>query len=210
MTLVRPRPVRAAVGRVLALAVVTAVVTLSALVPAPAAFAHDSLTGSSPQAGAALTSAPSTVTLSFGETPMAEGLGVVVTGPDGRNVGARTPTVLDNVVVTPLVPLTTSGTYTVSWRVVAADGHPANGTFTFSLTLGSASASGSALPSSIPPAVTTAAPESTASASATVLGDVSHSPGADLTPWMVGGSALLLGVIVVLGVMGVLSRRRRT
>jgi len=195
MTVVRPSPVRAAVGRALGLVVVAAVVVLQALVGAPPASAHDGLAGSVPAAKAVLTAAPAAVTLSFEETPLTVGLGVTVSGPDGKDVTAGKPTVSGNDVVTPLRPLTADGTYTVSWRVVATDGHPTKDTFTFQLALAS-TATG----------VTTAAPEPSASSSE--LLPVAQSPGVDLTPWMVGGSALLLGVILVVGTLGVLARRR--
>ena len=191
MTVVHPRPVRAAVGRPLGLLVVAALMVLHALLVAPAASAHDGLTGSDPAANAQLTTAPTKVTLSFEETPMSVGLGVVVTDPDEKQVMAGPPTVTGNDVVTKLVPLTASGTYTVSWRVVATDGHPTKGTFTFSVA---------------PAAVIPAEPE--ASPSNSELLSVAQSPGADLTPWMVGGSVGLLVVIVILGVLGVLARRR--
>jgi len=191
MTLVRSRPVRAAVGRPFGLLVVAVVVALQALVLAPAASAHDGLAGSDPADKAQLTTPPTRVTLTFVETPLTAGLGVVVTDPAGRNVTAGAATVTGNDVVTPLVPLIANGTYTVSWRVVATDGHPGTGTLTFTLAT-----------------VTPAAPE--ASPSGSELLPVAQSPGVDLTPWMVGGSLALLVVIVLLGVLGVLARRRST
>jgi methionine-rich copper-binding protein CopC len=191
MTVVRLRPVRASVGRPLGLLVVAAVMALQALVLAPAASAHDGLVSSSPLANEKLTTAPTKVTLSFAETPLSAGLGVVVKGPDGKSVVAGPPAVDGTDVITPLVTLDASGTYTVSWRVVATDGHPVSGTFTFSVA---------------PAAVIPAEPE--ASPSNSELLSVAQSPGVDLTPWMVGGSLALLVVIIILGVLGVLARRR--
>jgi methionine-rich copper-binding protein CopC len=210
MTVVRPSPVRAVVGHALRLVALAAVVALHLLVGAPAASAHDGLAGSVPAAGAVLTAAPAAVTLTFEETPLPTGLGVVVRGPNGELVTSGDPTVSGNDVVTPLVALTANGTYTVSWRVVATDGHPTKGTFTFRLALASTSPTSSTpstpSTSSTPTGVTTAAPEPSASSSE--LGSVADSPGVDLTPWMVGGSALLLVVILVVGTLGVLARRR--
>jgi len=107
-------------------AVVTLVTTLfAALVlvgtSSTAAHAHAELIGSSPAPGS--TDRPvDEVRLSFGE-PLAEGLSqVAVTGPEG-SVTDGDPAIVGNDVVVPLRPLTEVGTYTVAYRVVAADGH---------------------------------------------------------------------------------------
>jgi methionine-rich copper-binding protein CopC len=185
MTVVRPALVRAV--RVAAVLVGLALPTALS----SGASAHDSLAGSSPASGAALTTAPAAVTLSFEEAPLAAGLAVAVLAPDRTSVTAGTPVVTGTAVVTPLRPLTASGTYAVAWRAVSADGHPVTGTFSFSLALAPAAAS---------PSVTTAPPEPTASS--TPLPGVSDpSNVGDLTPWMVGGSVALLGAIVLVGVV---------
>jgi methionine-rich copper-binding protein CopC len=185
MATVRRSPVRVVVGRAVGLIVLAIVLVAQTVLVAPYASAHDELAGSTPAADAILTTAPTSVTLSFEEAPLSAGLAVAVTGPQGGRVTAGSPAVSGTDVVTPLAPLSANGDYTVAWRVVAADGHPVTGTFRFRLTLTSASAEPSVTPSE--------------------LLDVSRSPGPDLTPWMVGGSVLLLAVIVVIGL---LARRR--
>jgi len=182
-TRLRPRP-RASTS-LLALAAALAVSVLAA----PAASAHDAFVGSTPAAGSTVTTPPTAVRVSFEEPPLATGLGVAVTGPDGTSVVSGKPTLAGSVVVQALVPLTAGGVYTVAWRIVADDGHPVTSTFTFTLALPSESASASV----------TEAP----SPGPTNVDDV-H--GTDLTPWVIGGA-----VVVVAGVVGFLVvRRRRT
>ena len=113
----------------LAIAVFAAI----ALVPARTASAHAELLSSDPPAGAQLVTAPFVVTLRFNESvtflagsirvidasgAAVEGVGAPI-HPDGAaTASARLPPLAD-------------GGYVVAWNVVSADGHPANGAFTF-------------------------------------------------------------------------------
>ena len=184
MTVVRPAPSR------LVTLVLTAVLVV---LVAPAAAAHDALGGSSPAAGSTVTVAPVEVRLTFAEPLTAQGLGVAVTGPDGTSVATGTPSVRANEVTQALVPLTRSGTYTVAYRVVSADGHPVSGSYPFVLALPSSASPGTSTPS--------ATPSQTGSPVAEPTGDDVR--GTDLTPWVVG-----LGLVVA-AVLGVLTARRR-
>lgn len=158
------------------------------------ASAHDALGGTVPVAGSTVTVAPTEVTLTFAESPMTQGLGLAVTGPDGSSVTTGTPTVRVNVVSQRLVALTRSGTYTVAYRVVSSDGHPVAGTYSFVLALPTgATATTAAVPSPSAP--------STAPAPVEQEGD---GTGSGIGPWVVGS---LLVVAAALGV--VLTRRRR-
>lgn len=181
--------------RTVAAALLLLAATLVLLV-APPASAHDVLGGSSPAAGSTVTVAPVEVRLTFAEPPTAPGLGMAVTGPDGTSVATGAPRVEANEVTQALVPLTRSGTYTVAYRVVSADGHPVSGTFTFVLALASSSA-GTPAPSATP------TPDGSSVLADPSAADVS---GTDLTPWVIGiVLALLAGT--VLAVVAV--RRRR-
>ena len=74
---------------------------------------------------------------------------VEVTAADGTEVAAGDPQVLGATVETPLAANGPAGSYTISYRVVSADGHPVSGELTFEVTTGSAgAASGSAAGSS--------------------------------------------------------------
>jgi methionine-rich copper-binding protein CopC len=174
----------------MSLLTLTAALAVSGLA-APAASAHDAFVGSTPAAGSTVATAPTEVRVSFEEPPLASGLGVAVTGPDGTSVASGQPTLVGSVVVRPLVPLTAAGAYTVAWRIVADDGHPVTGTFSFTLALPSSSTSNSTS------SAVAASPGPTGTA------DVVST---DLTPWVVGG---VVGLVLVVGVVGLLAVRRR-
>ena len=105
---------------------------------APAAHAHAQLVRTWPAAGA--TDKPvQEVRLRFAEA-LTEGLAqVAVTGPEG-SATAGAPVVEGFDVVVPLRPLTKAGTYSVAYRVVAADGHAEVGEYGVTVSPASAAA----------------------------------------------------------------------
>jgi methionine-rich copper-binding protein CopC len=115
------------------LAIVLVLVSAAVAVPAPA-WAHTELLSTSPADAAVMTSPPGEVTLTFSGPVRADGSTVTVTGPDGRTHSDGAVAVIDFVVHQPVRDLT-SGDYQVQWQVVAADGHPMSGQFTFQLSL---------------------------------------------------------------------------
>ena len=96
--------------------------------------AHALLHSSDPAAGSTLGSAPSAVTLSFGETPDARLTSVKVLDSSGNDHIAGPVEALGdppNSIRVPVGPLP-DGVYTVSWRTVSAvDGHVSAGSFVF-------------------------------------------------------------------------------
>jgi copper transport protein len=99
------------------------------------ASAHAALISTQPTPLAVLASAPTQVTLTFGESVEVEPDGVRVLAPDGSTVDngkAGHVNGRDNVVGVAMTS-PAQGTYTVSWRVVSADSHPVSGAFTFSI-----------------------------------------------------------------------------
>jgi methionine-rich copper-binding protein CopC len=111
------------------------VMLLVAVVLAPtAASAHSQPVETSPARGARLKALPPKVAITFDEPPKQAAL--ALTMPDG------TVRVLHARVEGPAVTASVStpgprGTYTLSYRVVSADGHPASGSSTFTVTSGS-------------------------------------------------------------------------
>jgi copper transport protein len=75
---------------------------------------------------------PRSLRLVFNERVQLAGRGVRVLGPTGRRV-EQGPTRVSGDEVRVGVDATAPGTYRVLWRVVAADTHPAQGTFVFSV-----------------------------------------------------------------------------
>ncbi|MBN0044621.1 copper resistance protein CopC/CopD [Streptomyces actuosus] len=94
------------------------------------------MTGSDPREGTVLKTAPQQVTVTFDEPVALVESSLRVLDPDNRPATAGDPTHADGRADTARVRLTDGlgrGTYTVSWRVVSADGHAVSGAFTFSV-----------------------------------------------------------------------------
>lgn len=98
------------------------------------ASAHDALIGSSPAAGASVSTPPTEVVLTFAEPPGNVELSkIIVTGPDGSALADGPPTVDGSALRQPLLPLAQPGEYEIAYRVVSADGHPISGSIPFTL-----------------------------------------------------------------------------
>lgn len=111
-----------------------------AVIAAPSASsAHSELVSSTPAEGARPDAAVATLTLVF-ESPIDPDLAdVVLAGGNGERVVGQ-PVVSDSVVTVPVSPVDVAGDYEVSYRVVAADGHPVSGTYGFTVSEASAEA----------------------------------------------------------------------
>jgi methionine-rich copper-binding protein CopC len=116
--------------------VLTASLALGLLIlgSVPAA-AHASLVGADPEDGSTHATAPERITLTFSEN-IGDPAFVVVTAPDGEPVPVSDATALDNTVTADVTDVDKRGTYTASYRVVSADGHPVEGTLSYTVTTG--------------------------------------------------------------------------
>lgn len=168
-------------------------------VAAAPALAHTRLVSSTPTADVPA-QAPREISLDFTD-PVQPGLSTVsVTGADGRQRAAGTPTAgEDDASVTqalagPLDP----GTYRVAYRVLAADGHPVTGSFEVTVL---AAPTPTATPASSPLATASPPLEDTASPSLRpAAGERDEDGGLPVLTLVVGG-------LVVAGGAGVLARR---
>ncbi|MBM7088177.1 copper resistance protein CopC [Streptomyces sp. S12] len=100
------------------------------------AGAHAALRGSDPEDGSVVETVPDQVTLTFTESVALMDDSFRVYGPDNRRVHVEEPRHADGRSDTALVDLPdklADGTYTIAWRVISADSHPASGAFTFSI-----------------------------------------------------------------------------
>ncbi|MFE6664024.1 copper resistance CopC/CopD family protein [Streptomyces sp. NPDC057697] len=102
------------------------------------ASAHAALTGSDPQDGAVVATAPKEVTLTFSEQVALGDDSIRILDPNGKRADtAAAPRDLQSgSTVKYGVSLRTGlpdGTYTVAWQAVSADSHPVSGAFTFSV-----------------------------------------------------------------------------
>ncbi|WP_329590785.1 copper resistance protein CopC [Streptomyces sp. NBC_01362] len=102
------------------------------------ASAHAALTGSDPQDGAVVATAPKEVTLTFSEQVALGDDSIRILDPDGKraDTGAAPRDLQSGSTVKYGVSLHAGlpdGTYTVAWQAVSADSHPVSGAFTFSV-----------------------------------------------------------------------------
>jgi methionine-rich copper-binding protein CopC len=168
---------RTAAGVVLALFAV-AVLTLLGATPAAA---HNALVSSTPADKAYVSVGPTTVTLTFNDLVQNIAPLITVTSADGSHWEGSPVSVVDSRASVPVNPLGPAGSYTVSYRIISADGHPVEGTTTFTL-----SAAGTGTPNPAAP----------------VTGSTSDVPG---WVWALGAGIVVL-VVVVFTVRG--ARRR--
>lgn len=197
-------------ARFAALAATAAAFLAFATFAAPSAQAHDQLVSSTPAADAVLTTAPERVELVYTEEIVELGVIVEVVGFDGQNWVVGTPTVASTVVTVPLQPGMFEGAYELRWRVVSSDGHPIDGTSTFTVTHADEGTE-TPSPSSAPPATESAAPTALPSESpvAAPNGAVADDPPIG-TMIAVGGVVLLILVAAALLVHYLVRRRGRS
>jgi methionine-rich copper-binding protein CopC len=103
-----------------------------ALVAAPAS-AHSELSSASPPDGSTLTTVPTQIVLTFNENIIAIGNQVSVIDASGALMSDGNPTVVDSTVTQQLKPLIYNGAYSVTYRIVSADGHPVERNLSFTL-----------------------------------------------------------------------------
>jgi methionine-rich copper-binding protein CopC len=116
----------------------SAILALAALlvamvVTASPASAHARLEASSPKDGSTLTATPPEVMLQFNEQ-IKEGLNQISVKSGSTDATEGKPEVDGNTVYQPLKSSLAAGDYTVSYKVVSADGHPISGTLSFTYT----------------------------------------------------------------------------
>lgn len=161
--------------------VVIALTGLVGLVGAGVASAHDALIGTDPADGSSVDVGPATVALEFSDVVQNIEPLITVTSADGSHWEGSPVSAIGTKVSVPVNPLGPAGVYTVSYRIVSADGHPVEGTTTFTLTT---AGTGVADPATQPVAPSNSIP-----------GWV----------WITGAVVVVLGV----GVAGMVTTRRR-
>ncbi|MFJ8446705.1 copper resistance CopC/CopD family protein [[Kitasatospora] papulosa] len=144
-----PSPTRRPRAAVALLATLISLLFGLVLAGASPASAHAALTGSDPQDGAVVATAPTDVTLTFSEEIAMGDDSIRVLDPSGKRADTGAPrdrtsggAVRYGVQLHSGLP---DGTYTVAWQAVSADSHPVSGAFTFSV--GAPSETTVALPS---------------------------------------------------------------
>jgi len=167
------------------------------VLPAAPAFAHDELVSTDPPADAVLDALPGQITFTYSADILTEqGTAVVeVTDADGTSLAEGAP-VVSGTDVTQTLAGAASGPVTVTWRVVSSDGHPIDGTFSF--TVNAATPTPTATGST--PTATATPTETATTAPATATPDASATPSETVStasplPWIL----LIVALVIVAG-----------
>ncbi len=163
------------------------------------AGAHAELESSDPKDGATLASAPAAMTFVFGEEILAEGNAVTLTdvAADARlEVG---PVEVEGDTVSVTWPVSSpAGEFRAAYRVVSADGHPIDGTITFTVEQAAGPVEASPTAVSASPAAVSASPSAESARPTPAESDAD----AGLLAWVLGiGVAVLIGAIAGTWVM---------
>ncbi len=112
------------------ISVVVAATVLALAAVAPAG-AHTGAIDSDPEQGEKLRRPPAQVSVTFSEPPLPTGMAMVAAGPDGRR--PLDPSITGTRLIADWPRQAPAGRYQVTYRVVAADGHPITGELTFTV-----------------------------------------------------------------------------
>ena len=150
------------------------------------AHAHTDLVESAPAAGEHVQGTIDRVRLDFGSTILPGSAEVVVRAANGAAADIGDPEVVGSSVVVP-VRLTGAGQHTVAYRVIAADGHPVTGSYSFTARAAAQTSSATlpSIPTSEPPAAA-AGPQTT-----------TPEPGARPWTWAIAGAGFAALVLVL-------------
>lgn len=169
-----------------------------------AVAAHDALLSTTPKDGATLEIVPPAVVLKFEAAPLKDTTKIVATDSAGKQFPLTNVVVTGTTATAPWpAAANTAGTYQVAWRNVGSDGHPLNGSFSFSFTTSGSGPTARANPTASPGAnigVPTPLPTT--------------SPVAATGPTGIGGTVWLLptliAVLILIGaIFGMQAARKR-
>lgn len=164
------------------LVVIAAVAALALLFGIAPASAHNRLIATVPAENSTISSAPDSFSVTF-DQPVEDGFTeLVVIGPGNTHWEGGPPRIEGNTVRAALRHLGPAGRYTIEYHIVSADGHPVEGSASFTL-----SKAGSGTP----------APEGSIAADGSIVsgGSSANSSGASALvwwPWLVGGGVVLV------------------
>lgn len=186
--------------------VMASLVGAGAVLLAPtSAQAHSELVGSTPAENATLQKAPTQVSLEFNEEVQQQGGAITVTGPDGARYDINnTFTASGTEATVDLRDISEAGRFSVTYRIVSADGHVVQGEYPFRLQGGtneSPSPSTSASENSSPPATVTPS-----ASPAAQEGDTDGDEGGSVI-WVLGLGAI--GLALIAAMIAVFTRRGR-
>ncbi|TNB75631.1 copper resistance protein CopC [Arthrobacter sp. BB-1] len=181
--------------RRISLVLALAAAAMLPVVVATQAQAHDALQSTAPARDSTVPTAPETVSLTLSETPTGAGemnfSVITVTDSTGKTLSDGKVSV-DGATISTALAKGSNGPYKVLWRTVSSDGHPIEGSYTFTVQDATTAASATAAPSTAAP---TAAASSAAAAPAQAV---------DPAPMPDNSNAPIVGLIaaVVVAIVG--------
>ncbi|MDQ0754453.1 copper resistance CopC family protein [Arthrobacter sp. B3I4] len=192
-------------GALLGLILLAAVLLGVPLAGAGPASAHDAVESTSPSNGATVPAVPETVSLTLTNRPLALGSQIKVSDAAGTNWADGAVQILDNVASQRLKAGAPAGLFTVQWRLASSDGHPIEGTFSFTATAGASSTAGTGSPAAAAPASGAASATVPTMGTAAPGTTTAPSPVADASqpfPWsIVIFVAVAVGILVALALV---------
>jgi methionine-rich copper-binding protein CopC len=173
----------------LRLAAIAAILIPAATAASPA-LAHDSLSSTNPAQNTVVTHSPETVSLTLSEPPAdSKNLNlstITVTDGAGKTVSDGQVTVYGPKLSTNLTE-GSPGIYKVLWRAVSSDGHPIEGSYTFTVQAPAGQTSTPSTPSAAAPS---------ASPAASTTEERAEGPNNDSAPLALGIAAVILAVAI--------------
>jgi hypothetical protein len=199
------------------------VLALSLLALVATASAHTALVSASPAEGSTVTEQPGQVVLTFNEAVQGQFAQLAVADANGSSHQTGEPQA-SGATVTQAVGELPDGIYTVSFRVVSADGHPVTGSYQFSVAAAPAapipttpdttsSTSPAPTPAASSPGTSTSTTDSVPSESATPVAAGTESDGDDGglgTGAIIALAAAAAALIATFGYIATGGRRRDT
>jgi len=175
------------------------------LIAAPrTAFAHAHLVKSVPAVGATITVVPHAIQLWFSEAPEAALTVITVAGADGRTIRLGKVTAVPDTAVSvtaTVIDALGPGNYRVKWRTVAADdGHPSNGSFSFTITAAGA-ATGTATAVTEPPGGSIMALPAERNAKPATVSGTNSGMGVESPVYVIVRWLSFMGLVVLVGVV---------
>lgn len=205
MTVLRYVRARSRPARTGATALVAASVVVATLFATPPASAHNVLIGSTPEDGSTITTQPGAIELVFDQPVQDQFAQVAVLDAD-ENGYETSAAKVDNNTVTQEIADLPDGDYTVSFRIVSADGHPVPGTFAFTMAAGRPS--DDTQPDDAQPTDAATPDDETATPATPAAAGGSDDGGTN--PALIGGIILAAAAVVGVGILIVHRRTRRT
>lgn len=159
------------------------------------AAAHADLISSDPSDGAVLDATPATITLTFSDPLLVDGVQISLVTAEGTVVPSDPPTVDGATASLPWPVAAGPGSYEVGYRVVSADGHPVSGAVSFVVQAGAAEAT--AAP--VQPVAPTEPPDSSTAAADSMM---------PVSPLILGAALLAALAVAIAGAIA-FGRRKR-